>query len=555
MSWKDSAVYDEVDEKPEEQSDAKGWQESAAYDRPVTSAAKSFGRGVSQGATLGFSDELGGGVQALTRKAIDALGLGGSSVEVADEYKDLAPQPAQEKTFAEYYTQGRESEREANRRAAEDNPLLYGGGEFAGSVLSSAVPGVGLAANAGKAKLIGQAALQGGVAGLGGSEADLTAGDVTGALADTAKGAVLGAGMAGATQGLITAGKAAAKAVRPLINRVGEAVSEGAEDVSTYLAKKALGFERGSTRKLGEQKANAAAEFARENGLISSNADEMLKNVQVLKQRAGKNIGEMYETLDHFGVQPDVESLATRIQNQMERGSGWANDDRSQPMLALQGMVKRLEEQTGQPLNVRQLADIKRGLNAYGGWNKPKVAVTEANEAYREAAHEVSNYIDELIEGAEHQLEGGTREAFLDNKRIFGAVSALEDPLINKSARETGNKLIGLGDTIVGSGVVGEVGKSLAEGQIMQAAGKAAFGGAAIAGKKAVERFGPALGTHALHSFSERLQTQPASFGRYAPALQQAAARGGNALAVSLFILQQNDPEFRQTVQENEQAK
>jgi hypothetical protein len=57
---------------------------------------------------------------------------------------------------------------------------------------------------------------------------------------------------------------------------------------------------------------------------------------------------------------------------------------------------------------------------------------------------------------------------------------------------------------------------------------------------KEAEAVGPKIG--------EMLRTNPAVFGRYAGQLQQAAARGNHALAVTHFLLAQQDPEYRKVV-------
>lgn len=49
-------------------------------------------------------------------------------------------------------------------------------------------------------------------------------------------------------------------------------------------------------------------------------------------------------------------------------------------------------------------------------------------------------------------------------------------------------------------------------------------------------------------NLSETLKESPEVFGKYAPILQQAAQRGGHALAVTNYLLQQKEPDYREQV-------
>lgn len=145
------------------------------------SALESIHRGGAQGITLGFGDEIAGAIGSL---------FGGKS-----------------------YRSGRDENRAGNKAAQEANPLLYGGAELAAG-LATPIPGLGAAkAGAGLAVHAGKAALAGGIAGLGSSEADLTRGDFRGAVNDTVSNALLGGaiGLAGGGIGKLVS-KAGSKA-------------------------------------------------------------------------------------------------------------------------------------------------------------------------------------------------------------------------------------------------------------------------------------------------------------------------------------------------------
>ena len=153
-----------------------------------TSRLESLGRGAAQGATLGFGDEIQGGIQGLARK------LSGEGRGLGDIYREE-----------------RDAARRDDEAARTANPKTFLAGGVAGGALPAiATAGGGSApAGGGLLRALGRSALTGAkwgaTTGLGDSKADLTQGDVGGAALDTAKGAGLGAGVGTA---LTTAGAA-----------------------------------------------------------------------------------------------------------------------------------------------------------------------------------------------------------------------------------------------------------------------------------------------------------------------------------------------------------
>lgn len=134
---------------------------------PQTGGADSFGRGLVQGGTFNFGDELQGAGAAALAKTI-----------YADQYKD---QP-----FGDLYTQFRDTSRQQDKQAQASHPWLYGGGQLAGTVatgLKIPMP----VANAGQYAV---GAGLGGASGYGSSESDTTKGQ----LVDTGLGAAAGLG-------------------------------------------------------------------------------------------------------------------------------------------------------------------------------------------------------------------------------------------------------------------------------------------------------------------------------------------------------------------------
>jgi len=144
-----------------------------AYDPNAVSKIESFGRGALQGATMGFSDEITGGLESLFTK----------------------------KT----YEQARDESRAANKKAEEDNAKTYMGGNIAGGVATAFVPVLNAAKGASLAVKLGKGAVQGGLDSLGSSNAENFSGQQ---VKDVATGLSVGGGVTGGIHGI---GKVASK--------------------------------------------------------------------------------------------------------------------------------------------------------------------------------------------------------------------------------------------------------------------------------------------------------------------------------------------------------
>jgi hypothetical protein len=176
------------------------WQK---YLPPEPGNVEAILRGLKQGVTFGFGDELTG----------------------------LAESAFSDKT----YKQSRDEARANDAAAEEAHPVLYGGGELGGGLATTLATG-GLAGGA-AAGLRG-AALAGAAYGAGSSEADLTEGDIGGLARDTAIGASAGALAHGAV-GLATRGaKALAPKAREALEKYGRSETE---DLFGGAAKSAVG--------------------------------------------------------------------------------------------------------------------------------------------------------------------------------------------------------------------------------------------------------------------------------------------------------------------------
>lgn len=152
---------------------------------------ESAARGAAQGASLGFADEIAGGLGAIPTFA-GKLGSADPLSGTLEKYREI-----------------RDRQRKADELAKQTNPTSYTAGNIGGAVASSFIPGLsGLTAAKAGSGLMGAAqtgAKLGAIAGLGQSQADLTKGELSDAAGDVGSGAMLGGATGAATQGLMNA--------------------------------------------------------------------------------------------------------------------------------------------------------------------------------------------------------------------------------------------------------------------------------------------------------------------------------------------------------------
>lgn len=144
---------------------------------PQVGGTEASARGFFQGGTFGLADEATAGVKSLSN--------------IPEAISSLSFDPIVDK-----YTEERDEERLYNKLAEEQHPGLYLAGNLAGGIASGMATG-GLGAG------IRGAAILGGVAGAGASNAD----NVTDLAKDTITGAALGGGIAGAGTAIGKGGK------------------------------------------------------------------------------------------------------------------------------------------------------------------------------------------------------------------------------------------------------------------------------------------------------------------------------------------------------------
>lgn len=473
------------------------YEDTSPHNAPP-SELESGVRGAVQGATLGFSDEAVGAAEALWNVA-----------------------KGNPKTFGELYRTYRDESRTNNKAAEEANPKSYMAGNIAGGIGSMLVPGLG-GANIGKMAALGAAQ------GLGGSEADLTKGDVGGVVKDTAVGGAIGGAVGGVAN-------AVAPVVGGALTSAAERLGGGLNASAEGLAARALGAERGSIRALrgGAPEAREAGRYALDNKVITpfASTEDKIAATEALRSKAGEGMGNVYKTLDQQAT-PAFNPLdtATNIENKI--GDFYRSPINKGETAQLENTLESVLMRGDEPIPLTKAQELKEELGKVANW-KGNIAPTEKNKMANEAYHVVSEDIDNAVaKGAQEINDPNLLNTFKGFKQDYGKTKTLESFLEKKQASEQGNKIFGLK-----SGVASAVGGAI--GGIPGAA--IGFGA-----EKAVGKYGMNIAATGVDRLAKIVNTAPETFGKFAPALKEAAARGGSALGTTSFLLQQTSPEYQE---------
>lgn len=474
---------------------------------PVGGKAVSKTESAVRGAVQGFpvigpwADEAAGGLEALWDKA-----------------------KGDPKAFGELYKQHRDESRANYKNAAETNPKSYYGGLGAGVLASSlpkAIPVVGPALAAGV----------GAVEGAGASEAE----DLPGVGKDAAIMSAISAGTAGL-------GRMAAPMLSRGINKAGETIGSGAEN----LAARALGAERGTIKKLGADRVQELGRYGLDNKIVTplASAEDMASRNAVMKRLGGEKMGKVYDTIDSAGASKfNPVDVASKVETELAPTYKTAinKPEWGQFNNTLESILARGGGNI--PLKEAQALKQEIGSVAYPAGRKA-IDPTPKQQMAMDAYRIINQSIDEATEkGAKEVGSEGLAELLKEGKSTFGNAKNAEKLLDNRVAREKGNKLFGITDYIAGAGGLGAAVASHGKSAPWLASG--------LVGKKVAEKYGTASGAVLLNKVSKLLDTAPDKLGKYGPILQKAALRGTSALNTTHQMLM-SDPDYRSTIDDAE---
>lgn len=353
----------------------------------------SASRGVAQGASLGFIDELSGRAGQLA----GALGL--------------APDMGYE-----YY---RDYARQKDKESAAANPKTFGGGQLAGGVASAAIPGLG-AANSFKGAAMTGAAL-GGASGVGSSEADLISGQT---LRDALIGGTIGGVAGGAGQKLGTYLTGSKDAVSKL------------NTLADDLAEKATG----ATAVQAERFAPGAGKILREEKLVrfGDSPANIAERVANAERASGAGIGNALSELDSQGVNISRLNVIKELQAKADELSQF--DGTSAVVKKLNKEIKTLSkdllDKVYSPVSKGEIA--KRNFQKATNYHSPEASKTSTGIA--------ANAFKNEVERAAMEANPALAEAFMKDKQLFSVLRPVKEAAERRATQLNQSPFGGVGD-------------------------------------------------------------------------------------------------------------
>lgn len=516
--------------------------------------------GASQGLTLGFGDEIAGGLGAVYDK------LTGSD-------KDLA----------ELYRENRDAKRAAYERVKEKYPGTYSTFDFAGGVAPAFLTGGTSLAPTTIKGAIGLGAAGGAAAGLGYSEADNAV--------DLAKDVAAGGAIGGAGAGIASAG---VKGIGKLIGAADDSVSpavrnwvankmEGAKTGAKNMSRKALASIT-STDDDVLQKYIANRELVNAARPVDEIAADVTTGLGSLKDRVISGSREAVENLgdDAVDISRPLAALRSRINEINATGVtdyseaaakklgkiasklDWGSTPGQYDPKVLKGAIKEIDQITNwaskpgdfDPILDRELKTLRRGLDealksSSDDYARAMQAVAADAGALNEATSKLGN--PDTVAGKLKTL-GGPRA--VEKPETMQALKGLDERLgtnlfeenqargiqnyFNQDlsgGRGPRNRIIGAVLGGASGGAPGAV-TGIVAGQMLDQGGRKAA-------KAAVDTAMSVAARPSARKIGELIPKLPAKF---AETLTRAAERGPESMGAAHFILWKNNQEYRDSV-------
>lgn len=462
------------------------------------SRSEAFVRGVGQGVTLGFRDEIAGALQTL----LDKL-RGGDD-------------PG--------YEARRDEARQADAAAKQAHSGYFGAGKFVGDVGTLAIPGV---AEGGVLAQAGKMALLGGASGVGEAE---KAEDIP---AEALKGAAAGgvAGGAGALAGRAVG--AAAKRLAPGLQSVA--------DAATVRAAGDIGVDTG---KMTAEQVSKKAEFLRQGKFVEpfDTVGHVSDKLQAARRATNDAYGEALGLVDDAARNAGMEAAThdLEVAQKLREVSKAALADPATPRgatKAIDDVISELENRA-KPMDMRTLDELRRRIAGQVRYQPGVAMPAGAKEVGAQAVQAVRGHVLDMAS----QLGGGVTD-----ESLGGAVKGLLEhsaditPMAKIAAKRT-TQLMGQSPVHLSGrlGIAAGASTLLAGhpgGLALIAAGFAA---------KGLEQRGNALAGTALNKLA-KAAANPASaakLGKYASYVLAASQRGPGALAAAHYTASQLDPQY-----------
>jgi len=552
MGWRDTI-------KKDSQGSPKSWRDTIRKDPEAVPMADSVVRGVSDGASFGFDDEIGGALEAVGSK-VGVRGLGGSFSDIRLESPEEDKQD-----FSEVYASIRDKRRDDKLQARDSNPGTYMASQIGG--------GIGTAV-AGPASLAGKMALSAGegfVSGIGSSESDDMSGIAKDALGSGAISAVMPAAFAGlgkAAKGVADFGKETIK------KTAGAASGMPDEALEWYMSRR--------------DKVNSARP-------IGDVSKSMMDTIDNLRDEVVSGSAKSRNILADEGQTIPKETLVNFLDDNISKlqADGAFTDQAERGLNTLMKMKSRLVEESvddaGERLTrfpdqmpTNQAKNFLQQLDDVITFSKSKPG--EFSSASNSAMSKIRHATDSELKGISPAYAKQMEQVSADTRLLGDVSSSFRTPEgLNKQLQQIAidpdimraDKFKALDDRM-GTDVTNDLrdswvneqfsksqtrgARSVAHGQAIGEAIGDRIPGGRFVGKalgSAVghvqDKYGNQFVKKGMDTYLDHIQSKvPNLSPKYQQIFQDAARRGGNAVAVTHFLLSGQDETYRKSLEDEE---
>ncbi len=494
-------------------------------DTSLTSAL----HGAEQGATLGFSDEIRGALGAAKDVAMD------------DRYKlnDLVAR----------YQVNRDQARAMLEKSKRDNPLSYTTGEVGGSTALSFVPGLGVAAKgaslAGRAlAAAGTGAALGAASGLGQSNADLTKGNFQGALNDTQSGAITG-GIAGGV--LTPLGETVGSGIKNFIDpehlrgiAADRAVKATTGQNISALRKLAGATSSGQDFGRTEESIRKAGRDIIDSGVIGATdrVEDLAPKLAAKRQEIGSQIGDVGKKVDE--LYPRAVS-GDKIADQLLDYAA---------TIPATGQGKLLQEKIlNEAENLKAMgglsfADAQKVKNQFKFKPQDQDALISNQDVTNKIRNLISKEMDNTAADVASKADLSGKELLDQYGKLKGQYRTFKgaaDAAGDRALKNLSNRYVSPSD--YGVGATGALAGTIASGG--SAIPAIALGAAGAGLNKLARERGSSAAAVGFMKAAQALEDSPEFAKKFGNILNDAAQRGGGALAVTHQLLSQKYPEYQ----------
>lgn len=443
------------------------------------------------GATGGLDDEIAGFLSALGRVGgVDNLGGKIKDVGLADS----GPTLDMDKLKAAYL-KTRDGARTMKAEQSEAHPVASFVGQGAGMLANPLAAG-----EMGAAKLAALGAAQG----LGDSTADNALGMAKDAALGGAIGGAAGAATPYLTKGLSAVGGAAAKG----LGLAGEKIEQAA--LPFY------GKATGATGKEAARFAPGTLEALRDNGIVKfgRSQSQIADAAQNALDAQGSKIGQIIDGISAKGATGSRDEVLAGLNAKLAELRG--NPGEAETVRKLQGIVDDVAAGPETP-SLRALEDTKRSFQSKVNWHDPDAQAAKATAA---------DVYKRLSEKIVTRADPASASEFSSAKKLYGQLAPVADAANRRAMQAQQSPTGGLLDYV-------------------------AYGAGGLPGVIAKKTIMPRVNSSLASStdmLSKAVSASPEAFGHFAKPLMDAAARGPQAFAATHFLLQQNDPAYRERI-------